>query len=280
MFSATLAGRNCRSRAAVADWVQVVLLALIQGVTEFLPVSSSAHLILPAQIWGWVDQGLLFDVAVHAGTLCAVLWYFRDTIINLARSILPGGPTDQSELWALVVATVPVVLAGLLLKDVIATDARAVNVIIVTTLLFGVLLGVADRLSRRGAKHTGAVSLRDALLIGLVQVFALIPGASRSGVTITAALFLGYHPAAATRFSFLLSVPVIGAAVMLMLFTMGSGQSSLSGGVALTAFGISAIFAYATIKAFMYWVERIGLMPFVLYRLALGLVLWVWIIQG
>lgn len=264
----------------MTDWVQVVVLALIQGVTEFLPVSSSAHLILPAQIWGWVDQGLLFDVAVHAGTLCAVLWYFRDTMISLARSILPGGPKDQSEFWALVVATVPVVLAGLLFKDVIAVDARAVNVIIVTTLLFGVLLGVADRLSRRGAKHIGAVSFRDALLIGLAQVSALIPGASRSGVTITAALFLGYHPAAATRFSFLLSVPVIGTAVLLMLFTMGSGQSSLSGGVALSAFGISAIFAYATIKAFMYWVERIGLMPFVLYRLALGLVLWVWIIQG
>lgn len=116
----------------MTDWVQVVVLALIQGITEFLPVSSSAHLILPAQIWGWIDQGLLFDVAVHAGTLCAVLWYFRDTAINLAKSILPGGPGDQSELLALAVATVPVVLAGLLLKDVIATDARAVNVIIVT----------------------------------------------------------------------------------------------------------------------------------------------------
>ena len=135
----------------MTDWVQVMILALIQGITEFLPVSSSAHLILPAQIWGWVDQGLLFDVAVHAGTLCAVLWYFRDTMVNLAKSVLPGGSSDRSELWALVVATVPVVLAGLLFKDVIATDARAVHVIVVTTLLFVVLLGVADRLSRRGA---------------------------------------------------------------------------------------------------------------------------------
>ena len=263
----------------MTDWVQVVVLALIQGITEFLPVSSSAHLILPAQIWGWIDQGLLFDVAVHAGTLCAVLWYFRNTVINLAKSILPGGPGDRSELSALVLATVPVVLAGWLLRGVIATDARAVNVVIVTTLLFGVLLGVADRFSRHGAHRTGPVSLRDALLIGLAQVCALIPGTSRSGVTITAALFLGYHPAAATRFSFLLSVPVIGGAVVLMLATMGP-ESSLSGGAAVAAFALSAIFAYATIKAFMYWVERIGLMPFVLYRLALGLVLWVWMIQG
>ena len=264
----------------MTEWVQVVVLALIQGVTEFLPVSSSAHLILPAQIWGWVDQGLLFDVAVHAGTLCAVLWYFRNTMIKLVKSILSVGPSEGSELWALVVATVPVVLAGLLFRDVIARDARAINLIVLTTLLFGLLLGVAVRLSQRGARHTGPVSLRDAFLIGLAQMFALIPGTSRSGVTITAALFLGYHPVAATRFSFLLSVPVIGGAVLLMLATMGSSESSLSDGAALTAFALSAVFAYATIKAFMYWIERIGLMPFVLYRLALGLILLVWIIQG
>jgi undecaprenyl-diphosphatase len=168
----------------------------------------------------------------------------------------------------------------LLFRDVIASDARAINVIVLTTLLFGVLLGIADRLSRRGAGHTGPVSLRDALLIGLAQMLALIPGTSRSGVTITAALFLGYHPAAATRFSFLLSVPVIGGAVVLILATMESGESSLSGGAALTAFGLSAAFAYVTIRGFMYWVERIGLMPFVIYRLAFGLVLWVWITQG
>lgn len=262
------------------DWIQVIALALIQGVTEFLPVSSSAHLILPAQVLGWSDQGLLFDVAVHAGTLCAVLWYFRDTLVELSKSALPGRFSAKSELWALSLATIPVVLAGLLFRDVVASEARAVTVIIVTTLLFGLLLGIADRLSRQGARRNGPVSPRDALLIGLAQVFALIPGTSRSGVTITAALFLGYHPAAAARFSFLLSVPVIGGAVVLMLATMESGESSVSGGAAVTAFGLSALFAYATIKGFMFLVERIGLMPFVLYRLALGLVLWVWIIQG
>ena len=262
------------------DWIQVIALALIQGVTEFLPVSSSAHLILPAQVLGWSDQGLMFDVAVHAGTLCAVLWYFRDTLVELSKSALPGRFSAKSELWALSVATIPVVLAGLLFRDVVASEARAVTVIIVTTLLFGLLLGIADRLSRQSARRNGPVSPRDALLIGLAQVFALIPGTSRSGVTITAALFLGYHPAAAARFSFLLSVPVIGGAVVLMLATMESGESSVSGGAAVTAFGLSALFAYATIKGFMFLVERIGLMPFVLYRLALGLVLWVWIIQG
>jgi undecaprenyl-diphosphatase len=264
----------------VIDWIQLIALALLQGVTEFLPVSSSAHLILPAQVLGWSDQGLFFDVAVHAGTLCAVVWYFRDTVMEFSRGILPGRFSTQSELWALFVATIPVVLAGLLFRDVVATEARAVTVIVVTTLLFGVLLGIADRVSRRGARRTGPISTRDALLIGLAQIFALIPGTSRSGVTITAALFLGYHPAAATRFSFLLSVPVISGAVVLMLTTMRSDEPSLSGGAAAAAFGFSALFAYATIKGFMYLVERIGLMPFVFYRLALGLVLWVWIIQG
>ena len=109
----------------MADWVQVIALALIQGVTEFLPVSSSAHLILPTEILGWDDQGLLFDVGVHAGTLCAVLWHFRETILSWAMSAMPGGKVDRSEMWAVVVGTLPAVLAGLVLKDVIASGARA-----------------------------------------------------------------------------------------------------------------------------------------------------------
>ena len=142
----------------MADWVQVVVLALIQGITEFLPVSSSAHLILPAQIWGWIDQGLLFDVAVHAGTLCAVLWYFRDTSSTWQRASCPVAPGISRNCgrwwWRRCPWCWPACL-----KDVIATDARAINVIIVTTLLFGVLLGVADRFSRRGAQLAGPVSL-------------------------------------------------------------------------------------------------------------------------
>jgi undecaprenyl-diphosphatase len=280
MFRKTSAGKNYQSRAGVTDWVQVLVLALIQGITEFLPVSSSAHLILPAQLLGWADQGLLFDVAVHAGTLCAVLWYFRETCFDLLRSVLPNSSLDRTELWSLCIATVPVVIVGASLKDVIASEARAVDVIIATTLIFGVLLGAADRLAKRGESQTATVSYRHALWIGLAQVFALIPGTSRSGVTITAALFLGYHPSVAARFSFLLSIPVIAGALLVMLVSPGSGSTSLTLLQLLAAFTLSAGFAYATIKGFMHLVSRIGLMPFVLYRLLLGVLLWVWVAGG
>lgn len=140
----------------MTDWAQVAALALIQGMTEFLPVSSSAHLILPSQILGWSDQGLLFDVSVHAGTLCAVLWYFRATFGKFLTSVMPGSAANRSELWSLCIATIPVVIVGVVLKDLIATEARAVAVITVTTLGFGVLMGVADRASKRGCHEAGA----------------------------------------------------------------------------------------------------------------------------
>lgn len=261
----------------MTDWAQVAALALIQGMTEFLPVSSSAHLILPSHILGWPDQGLLFDVSVHAGTLCAVLWYFRATFGSFLTYALPASAADRSELWSLCIATIPIVIAGVVFKDLIATEARAVAVITATTLGFGVLMGLADRASKRGAMRQGPVSHGHALLIGLAQVFALIPGTSRSGVTITAALFLGYHPAAATRFSFLLSVPVIGGALLMMLAKADAGETPLEADAVLLAFVLSAVFAYATIKVFMYLLDKVGLMPFVVYRVLLGLLLWVWI---
>ena len=258
----------------------MALLAVIQGVTEFLPVSSSAHLILPAQLLGWPDQGLLFDVAVHAGTLCAVMFYFRHTLASLIASLAPGAGAHRSELWALAIATVPVLVAGLVLKDVIATEARSIGVITAATLGFGVLLGIADRVSNRAGAARDKVSYRDALLIGMAQVFALIPGTSRSGVTITAALFLGYHPAAASRFSFLLSMPVIAGALLVMLLSWETPAGSASAEVILGAFVIAAVFAYATIKSFMYLLQRVGLMPFVVYRLILGMLLLGWMLNG
>jgi len=258
----------------------MALLAVIQGITEFLPVSSSAHLILPAQLLGWPDQGLLFDVAVHAGTLCAVMFYFRHTLASLIASLAPGAGAHRSELWALTIATVPVLVAGLVLKDVIATEARSIGVITAATLGFGVLLGIADRVSNRAGAARDKVSYRDALLIGMAQVFALIPGTSRSGVTITAALFLGYHPAAASRFSFLLSMPVIAGALLVILLSWETPAGSASAEVILGAFVIAAVFAYATIKSFMYLLQRVGLMPFVVYRLILGMLLLGWMLNG
>ncbi|MEL0202949.1 MAG: undecaprenyl-diphosphate phosphatase [Halieaceae bacterium] len=264
----------------MADWVQLIALALIQGVTEFLPVSSSAHLILPTEILGWDDQGLLFDVGVHAGTLCAVLWHFRETLRSWAISVMPGSKVDRSEMWAVVVGTLPAVVAGLVFKDVIANDARAVPVIIATTVIFGVLLGWADHRAKRNKNTTAVVSARHALLIGLAQALALVPGTSRSGVTITAALFLGYHPASATRFSFLLSVPVIGGALLLMVASSTGDVGAIGLDKLIVAFVVSAVFAHVTIRGFLYLLERVGLLPFVVYRLLLGLLLWIWLTPG
>ena len=262
------------------DWLQVVVLALIQGVTEFLPVSSSAHLLLPSEFLGWPDQGLAFDISVHAGTLCAVVLYFRQALIGLARGFMPRSGLDRSESWALIIATLPVLLAGVLLKELIADEARTVVVITITTLLFGILLGCADWFSRRGQRRHAVIRYRDALLIGCAQTLALIPGTSRSGITITAALFLGYHPTVAARFSFLLSVPVIAGAVFVMLMSDHISMPADAGVYYVIAFLVSGCFAYATISAFMYWVSKIGLMPFVAYRLALGFVLWIWVVEG
>ena len=264
----------------MADWVQMIALALIQGVTEFLPVSSSAHLILPTEIFGWDDQGLLFDVGVHAGTLCAMIWHFRETLWSWAMSVMPRGKVDRAEMWAVVVGALPAVLAGLLVKDVIASGARALPVIIATTVIFGVLLGLADQRAKRSDNRTAAVSVRHALIIGLAQALALIPGTSRSGVTITAALFLGYHPASATRFSFLLSVPVIGGALLMMVASSTGDVGAIGLDGLIVAFLVSAVFAHVTIRGFLYLLERVGLLPFVVYRLLLGLSLWIWLMPG
>ncbi|MDG2459949.1 MAG: undecaprenyl-diphosphate phosphatase [Luminiphilus sp.] len=260
----------------MTDWLQVLLLSLIQGVTEFLPVSSSAHLILTSELMAWNDQGLLFDVCVHTGTLMAVLFYFRTSLWGLLGELLPGGSAGRSELWSLIIATVPVMVAGGLLKHAVAQEARNVAIIGGATLFFGLLLGLSNVFSRRRATQVEQVTYRDALLIGLAQTFALIPGASRSGVTITAALFLGYHPAAATRFSFLLSIPVIVGATVLMLPSVTGDFASAVFTPLLVGFSVSAFVAYITIGLFMQMVVKIGLMPFVIYRLLLGVALLVW----
>lgn len=265
----------------MVDWLQTLVLALIQGLSEFLPISSSAHLVLPSQLLGWPDQGLLFDVAVHVGTLSAVLVYFWRDLIALLGDIHPSFTPNHKphgELWRLAVATIPAVIAGVALSDVIEAHLRGLEVIATTTLVFGVLLGWSNHF---GNQHPGGesanaepVSWRDAVLIGCAQMLALIPGVSRSGITITAGLFLGYSPAAAARFSFLLSVPVIlGAMLFMGLDLLEEGPTTVAWSQLLAAIAVAGISAYTTIALFLKLLARVGLMPFVWYRLALGAVL-------
>ena len=259
------------------DTFQVIILALIQGLTEFLPISSSAHLILPAQLLGWEDQGLSFDVAVNTGSLMAVVMYFRRELFSMftawTGSIASRKQTQESKLaWWIILATIPAVILGFTAKDFIATHLRNIEVIAATTIIFGLLLWWADRLHRQGFSEF-QVGWKKALIIGVAQAMALIPGTSRSGATITAALMLGLSREAAARFSFLMSVPVsLGAALLVTKDLLESGQvidyQALGLGIA-----VSFVAAYLCIHYFLKIISKMGMTPFVIYRLALGAVL-------
>lgn len=256
------------------DTFQIIVLALIQGLTEFLPISSSAHLILPAQLFNWQDQGLTFDVAVHIGSLLAVMIYFRYEIKTLLvawiQSIVNKQKTAESSLaWWIIIATIPAVVIGFLLKDLVENYLRGPGVIAVTTVIFGLLLWFADKVSRNELSEY-QTGWRKALLIGFSQAMALIPGTSRSGITITAALLLGLKREAAARFSFLMSIPVIlGAAMLMGKDIVNEGYVIDYQALILGAF-VSFLAAYACIYLFLKMISRIGMMPFVIYRLALG----------
>ncbi|MFA5631592.1 MAG: undecaprenyl-diphosphate phosphatase [Porticoccaceae bacterium] len=256
--------------------LQIIVLALIQGITEFLPISSSAHLILPSALLGWPDQGLAFDVAVHVGTLGAVLIYFRNDVRNLVvawcKSTFAKQHSDDSRIaWLIVLATIPTGIAGLLFNDFVEEHLRSLLVIAMTTIVFGLLLGAADKFSARNLRME-KLNWRHALLIGIAQAIALIPGTSRSGITLTMALALGYERVSAARFSFLLSIPIIvlsGAYKAVELLQL----NSVPWGDIMLAAIIAGITAYICIHAFLAWINRIGMMPFVWYRLLLGLFL-------
>lgn len=256
------------------EWLQLLVLALIQGLTEFLPVSSSAHLILPSQLFGWQDQGLAFDVAVHLGTLLAVLWYYRERLLHMTAGTWQGlrqrQLNDDLRLVLLLGwATLPAVIFGFLFHGLIETYSRSVLVIGTTTLLFGSLLWFADA---RGARRLplAAVGIGIATLVGLAQALALIPGTSRSGVTITAALLLGLKREDAADFSFLLSIPVILGALVLMVGDVSLEEQLYSPIQLLLACLVAALVAYLTIRFFIALLNRVGMLPFVIYRLLLG----------
>lgn len=257
------------------DWWQAVILALVQGLTEFLPVSSSAHLILVPELLGWADQGLAFDVMVHVGTLVAVMFYFRRDIWNMALAwfgSLAGRHNEHSRLaWFVIMATIPACVFGLLANH-FEEYLRSPLVIAATTIGFGLLLAVASKLAsnRFGLPE---ISWQHALLIGCAQALAIIPGTSRSGITITAALLLGYKADAAARFSFLLSIPIILLAGGFKGLEWAESGLADTGIYLIVGAVTAAISAYVCIHYFLKLLDRIGMMPFVWYRLGLGLVL-------
>lgn len=267
----------------------IIALSLIQGLTEFLPVSSSAHLILPSQLLGWPDQGLGFDVAVHIGTLAAVvIYYFRDLIqiaIGTLAALSGRGMGMQAKIgFCMIIATIPAALAGMLFEAQISTMARSISIIAWTTIGYGLLLGLASFLNCRVLRtdtlnnnerpdSLRTLSWARAVIIGLSQALALIPGTSRSGITLTAGLLTGMKPQSSARFSFLLSVPVILASGVLESHKLISNPA-ISGATPyemLLGAIISFVSAIAVIHFFMKFIARSGMTIFVIYRLVLGI---------
>lgn len=264
--------------------VQLAVLAVVQGITEFLPISSAAHLILVPVLTGWADQGLTLDVAMHVGTLIAVTLYFRRDVAALflgAADMLRARPTARARLTLqIVAATLPVVAAGFMLKEHVETDWRSPALIAATTVGFGLLLWAADRRGDRASGGIRDLAWQAALLIGLAQALALVPGVSRSGITITAALFLGLARTEAARFSLLLSIPTTAAAGALGLAELGAVPDASVIRDAVVGGGLALVSAYAAIAGMMAWLRRASLLPFVIYRLVLGTMLTALLVTG
>ncbi|MCG7488873.1 undecaprenyl-diphosphate phosphatase [Vibrio sp. Of14-4] len=265
------------------SYFEAFILALIQGFTEFLPISSSAHLILPSAVLGWEDQGLAFDVAVHVGTLAAVVIYFRHEVVALfsafVASIFKGDRSKEAKLaWMIVIATIPACVFGLLMKDIIELYLRSAWVIATTTIIFGLLLWYVDK-NASLVKDEYQVDRNKAILIGLAQAIAMIPGTSRSGITITAALYLGFTREAAARFSFLMSIPIILLAGGYLGLKLISSGVAVDTNMLLTGIVTSFVSAYLCIHLFLKLISRMGMTPFVIYRLVLGLGLLLFLLQ-
>ncbi len=261
---------------------QAVILALVQGLTEFLPVSSSAHLILVPLLTGWQDQGLAFDVTVHLGTLSAVVAYFRHELADMYKAWVESLKTrclnDEAKLaWFVILGTIPLGMAGLLLHGYVSTDLRSPLVIASTTIGFGLLLWWADA-TARPVRCEYSMRVRDVVFIALAQAIAIIPGTSRSGITITAGLMVGLEPKAAARFSFLLSIPSILMAAGYEGNKLLGSDVSVDWQVLAVGAAVSGISAYLCIHVFLKLLDRIGMLPFVIYRLLLGIfLLWMFL---
>ena len=265
---------------------EAALLGIVQGLTEFLPISSSAHLILARALFGWDAEqfGIVFDVAIHVGTLLGVVLYFAPELAVLARALprAVGGAGDAAarQVRLLVVGTLPIVPAGLLYTDAVEALLRTP---LVATLALGVgavLLLAADRVGVRERTETG-LTVGEAVGLGLAQAAALVPGVSRSGATITLAVFLGLRRDAAARFSFLLGIPaILAAATLTGLEAVREGLPPGSGLVMLTGAASAAVVGYLSVKYFLRYVSRHSLDVFAYYRLALAGAVGVWLMRG
>jgi len=258
------------------DFLQAVVLGALQGLTEFLPISSSAHLRVYPEWFGWGDPGAAFTAVVQIGTELAVLLYFRKDIWNIGSTWVLAlfRPALRSTLearlgWFIIVGSVPIVVVGIALQDLIEGDLRNLWITGTVLIVLGLVLGLAERVGR-GTREIAALTLRDAVLLGAAQAAAVVPGVSRSGATISIGLFLGYERAAATRYAFLLAIPAVVGAGLFQLPEVPGGKNLY--GVAPTAAAtvVSFVIGYATIAWLLRYVSTHSYTPFVIYRVLFG----------
>lgn len=260
----------------MVDLLKAVVLGILQGLTEFLPISSSAHLRIFPEMFGWGDPGAAFTAVVQIGTELAVLIYFRKDIWRIASVWMKSltkpeyrGQLDARMGWYIIIGTLPIGILGILLKDVIENDFRSLWVIGTTLIVLGIVLGIADRVgtSEKTVKNLG---MRDAIWMGLAQALALIPGVSRSGATISMGRFLGYDRETATRYAFLLAIPAVVAAGLFELKEIPHGHNDFGWAPTIVGTVVAFVIGYAAIAWLLRYVTTRSYLPFVLYRIGLG----------
>jgi undecaprenyl-diphosphatase len=260
----------------VIDLLKAVVLGIIQGLTEFLPISSSAHLRIFPELFGWGDPGAAFTAVIQIGTELAVLIYFRHDIWRIGKAWVLSlfkpeyrGQFDARMGWFVIIGSLPIVVLGVLLKDIIEQDFRNLWVVGTTLIVLGVVLGVADRVSSDD-REIRQITLKDSVLMGAAQALALIPGVSRSGATISMGRFLGFQREAATRFAFLLAIPAVVGAGLFELKEIPGGDNTYGWGPTIVATVVSFVIGYAAIAWLLRYVTTHSYTPFVIYRVLLG----------
>jgi undecaprenyl-diphosphatase len=260
----------------VLDFLKAVALGVLQGLTEFLPISSSAHLRIFPELFGWGDPGAAFTAVIQIGTELAVLIYFRKDIWRIGstwvRSLFRPelrGALDSRMGWYIIVGSLPIVILGIALKDIIERDFRNLWIIGSTLIVLGIILGIADRVGDRD-RVISQMTLRHSVFLGLAQACALVPGVSRSGATISMGRFLGYDREAATRFAFLLAIPAVVGAGLFELKEIPHGDNSYGWGPTIVATIVSFVVGYAAIAWLLRYISTRSYLPFVIYRIVLG----------